>query len=684
MHGSGNLTSALIRAPLLRTALPFLAGLVLGRWIPLSLGIGWALLLMCFACWAFLAFRAQAYHTRWASGVVLSVLLVAFGAFWQGLHTDKGRSDHVEKLAAKATGWEVEVTELASVKERSVRAWTSARAAIIDGEARPASGGMLVTVLTDSTRGALQPGTRLMLASRAEPIGKVPDPGGFDLRQWAAGRGVQHECFAPLERWTLSGKPSSGKGIFELARERIAGWLLVSGLPDRERALVKAILLGMRDELDRDQNQAFVRSGTIHVLAVSGTHVGIIYVAVLWALIFLGKGKQGRLVRGVVALLALWAYAGLTGFSPSVQRATVMFSLFTVAEMTGWRSESLNSLACAAAVLLLWDPNMLGQLGFQLSFLAVLGIAVFYRPIHLLWAPPNAVARFFWSLIVVSLSAQAFTIPLCLYMFQAFPMWFLPANMAIVGLVGMGVYGGIVLLAVHAVPVLGPIITALMKWLLLLLGFLSGFFAGLPGAYPAVRVGFWGMVGLYLLLACFAMWVMQRHKWARSATLGTLAVLLFGWGWTAHQRNSRSSFAVYTNREGVSAGFVQGRTLHVFSSGGSPWTARSIEAHARQAGAYRVELADRIPRWVEAGGRRYAFLPVERTAQAAHWPSAPSTIILHGQGWLETRTLEEEGGVEWVLNADMSGGQRAMMRRWAAAKDAPLFDMLRAGAYVRP
>jgi hypothetical protein len=97
-----------------------------------------------------------------------------------------------------------------------------------------------------------------------------------------------------------------------------------------------------------------------------------------------------------------------------------------------------------------------------------------------------------------------------------------------------------------------------------------------------------------------------------------------------------------------------------------------------------VELADRIPRWVEAGGRRYAFLPVERTAQAAHWPSAPSTIILHGQGWLETRTLEEEGGAEWVLNADMSGGQRAMMRRWAAAKDTPLFDMLRAGAYVRP
>lgn len=259
--------------------------------------------------------------------------------------------------------------------------------------------------------------------------------------------------------------------------------------------------------MERDQNMAFVRSGTIHVLAVSGTHVGIIYVAVLWGLLFLGKARRGRIIRGVVALVALWAYAGLTGFTPSVLRATVMFTLFTVAEMVRWRTDSLNSLAAAGVLLLLWDPDMLVQLGFQLSFLAVLGIAVFYRPLHLLWTPGNAPFRFLWSLVVVSLAAQAFTAPLCLYVFQAFPVWFLPANMVIVGLVGIGVYGGVALLVLHAVPVLGPFITVLMKWLLLALGFLSAFFAGLPGAYPAIRVGFWGMVGLYLLMAFGAAWL---------------------------------------------------------------------------------------------------------------------------------------------------------------------------------
>ena len=684
MHGSGNFTSAIIRAPLLRAAIPFILGLVIGLWLPISYAASWVVVLLVFGVWIFLSFRKQEYGGRWASGVALFTLLLAFGALWQQLRSAESRDDHVSRLAANASAWKVEVSEVASAKERSVRVWAEVRAAVIGGKAVPASGRMLVTLLRDSTRGTPRTGDRLLLTSRATPIERIANPGGFDARQWAAGRGVSYECFAPDDRWSVLSSRPGGLGFFEKVRGRISGWLLRSGLPDRERALVKAVLLGMRDELEPDQNQAFVRSGTIHVLAVSGTHVGIIYVAVLWGLVFLGKSPRGKFIRGCAALVALWLYAGITGFSPSVLRATVMFSLFTVAEMTSWRSESLNSLACAAIVLLLWDPSMMLQLGFQLSFLAVLGIAVFYRPIHLLWAPPNAVARFFWSLIVVSLSAQAFTIPLCLYVFQAFPMWFLPANMAIVGLVGMGVYGGIILLAVHAVPVLGPFITTLMKWLLLLLGWLSGFFAGLPGAYPAVRVGFWGMVGLYVLLAFLASWMLQHHKWARSATLAMTAILLFGWGWTAHQRNEQRGFAVYNDRDGTVVTFVQGRTLYVFTEGATTWTERSIEDHSRHSGIEQVVRVDSLPRYVVQAGMRYDLLPVERTGSTVEWPTGPHTVVMHGKGWLDLAALAAVAPSEWVLSADVPARHRSMMHRWGREKGAAVFDIRQAGAYVRP
>lgn len=684
MHGTGTFTSAIIRAPLLRAVIPFILGLVLGRWLSLSFALSWGLVLLAAGAWAYLAFRKQQYGARWASGVAFFVLLLVFGALWQRLHTAERRVDHVGRLAANATGWKVEVSELASVKARTVRAWAEVRAAIVAGEAVPASGRMLITLLKDSTRAVPRIGDHLLLASRAAPVQRIPNPGGFDLRLWAAGHGVWHECFAPGDRWSVLGSLPGGMGFFEGARGHISRWLLRSGLPERERGLAKAILLGLRDDLAPDQNQAFVRSGTIHVLAVSGSHVGIIYVAVLWGLVLMGKEKRGRLIRGCAVLVALWLYAGLTGFTPSVLRATVMFSLFTVAEMIRWRTEPLNSLAFAACVLLLWDPSMLVQLGFQLSFLAVLGISIFYRPVLVLWAPPNRVARFFWSLLVVSLSAQAFTIPLCLYVFHAFPIWFLPANMVIVGLVGLGVYGGIALLAFHAVPVLGPFITLLMKWLLLLLGWSSAFFAGLPGAYPAVRIGFWGMAGLYTLLLFFSVWVMHRKNWARSATVAVVAALLFGWGWTAHQRNHQRSFTVYNDRDGTVCAFVQGRTMHVFAEGATPWTERSILDHVRQAGVEHVVRSDSLPHWVGFGADLFGFLPVDRTQGDVRWPRKPVSVVMHGQGWLDTKALEGGDAGQWVLSADLGWRQRSLMRRRGGGTGAPLFDIREGGAYVRP
>jgi len=682
MYGSMGFTRAMIRAPMARVAAPFLCGLLAGQYASLPLAMCWGGLLAGFGAWWWLSARKQQYRRRWLPGMAFWGFFIWLGFSWQAMHNPAAHQDHISRLGPQAKGWQVVVSEVASNKERSVRAWAEVRAAVVDGLVRPARGSVLLTLLKDSTTAGPQPGDRLVLTSPIDTIDKQPDPGGFDVRAWAASRGVYHEVFAPREQWRSMQRSAGRWDPFGRMRDQINAWLGNSGLPDRERALTKALLLGQRDDMDRDQNQAFVRSGTIHVLAVSGTHVGIIYVAVLWALRFLGKSRKGRAARGLVALLALWTYAGLTGFTPSVMRATVMFTLFTVAEMVRWRTNSLNSLACAAVALLLWDPQLLGQLGFQLSFLAVLGIVVLYSPIQRLWAAPNAVVGFFWSLIAVSVAAQAFTAPLCLYTFHAFPVWFLPANLAIVGLVGIGVYGGAVLLLVHAIPVLGPLVAVLMKWLLLLLGFLAGYFAELPGAYPALRVGFWGMVGLYLLLALLCLWLLNRRSWARIASLATLAALLFGWAWTARQHNRQRSMVVYQDREGTACAFVQGRTMHVFSPVRSPWLERSIEQHLRGSGVYRTIRADSLPWTVEQGGLMYRFRRVDQELDVD--PTVASSVtVMYGKGWMVGDLLDTLPAAQWVLGPDLESGARARLRRWAAEHGHEVFDVRSDGAYVR-
>lgn len=420
---------------MLRAAIPLLLGLVIARSLDVPLVVCYPTTIILVVVWAVSAFRPTSYALRWRTGMLLPLGWIALGVTVARLHDPRFRPDDVGRLADTAQGWRVTVQELVSDNGRTVRAWAEADAAVAD-TIQGASGVLLLTLLKDSLHPPPAVGARLLVAARAEALDRVPDPGGFDQRQWAATHGARYGCFAPQGRWAIIGERSHGPQLFQGMRDRITVWLEASGLPGPERALVKAVLLGVRDEMDQGQKQDFIRSGTVHVLAVSGSHVAIIYISIAGGLSFLGKKRQGRWVRGAITLLMLWLYAGITGFSPSVLRATLTFSLFVLADMGGWRTGALNSLASAAVLLLLWDPGMMVQPGFQLSFLAVLGIVMFYRPLMDRWAAPDPVLHYFWSLCAVSLAAQAFTLPLSLYLFHAFPIWFLPANLVVVGLVG--------------------------------------------------------------------------------------------------------------------------------------------------------------------------------------------------------------------------------------------------------
>ncbi|MBK8341084.1 MAG: ComEC/Rec2 family competence protein, partial [Flavobacteriales bacterium] len=258
----------------------------------------------------------------------------------------------------------------------------------------------------------------------------------------------------------------------------------------------------------------------------------------------MGKGPRARVVRLGIVLLLLWGYAGLTGATPSVLRATVMCSLFVLAASLERRTEALNTLFGAAFVLLLWDPLMIGQLSFQLSFLAVLGIILCYDPLRRLWNPANWVLRQIWSLIAVSLAAQLFTTPLTLYVFQAFPVWFLPANVVVCTLVNFAVMGGILLLPFHAVPYLGPFISDALAGLVMILGKSSDLFAGLPGAYPAVRISLLQCLLLYATIGFFALGWLGGVRWAKWVGFCMIPLFLLTWALREEQRREQRSFTV--------------------------------------------------------------------------------------------------------------------------------------------
>lgn len=694
-----NFFGVMARAPMVRLALPFAAGIALARTGLFPLWSALALLVVTTVPVVAILLRRTVFEQRWVRGMAVSSWFLVFGICWAAVRDPLAKPTHVSVDGAAVEERILHLTAINGISAKVVRADARVVAAMVDGELRPRTGTIMLTLMRREGTADPVAGDELVVRSGVEPITRVPDPGGFDRRSWAASRGMYHEAFAGPEQWAVIGHAWRWTDLFEPTRQRISSWLAESGLPDRERALVKALVLGLRDELDSDQREAFVRSGTIHVLAVSGTHVGFIYVMLLFMTKWWGHTGRARRVRGVLILLALWGYAGLTGACPSVLRATIMFSLFTIAGMTERQNEPLNSLFAAALLLLLWEPHMLVEIGFQLSFLAVLGIILFYKPLFRAWMPHNAIVGHLWSLAALSLAAQTFTTPLSLYLFNAFPVWFLPANLIVVTAAGIAVYGAVALLVLFRVPVLGPLVVLLLTALLRIVDAVTNFFAGLPLAYPSIRVTLWDGLLLYALVLLVAIGLMWQWRSAWRYVLVVIVLILVGWGHRAQQAHERVTFSVYDDRHALQAAMRVGRELMVYApdtSRGSDWVRMKVERHARALGLTpRSLLGDdallgagvRTESGTILGGGLWSTPGLDvrfHTSSSATSVIFPSDVlVLHDIQFIEQDDLEVltgssgyivlAGGLPWKL--------RAHVRKWCAERDIPCHDVTEQGAF---
>ncbi len=188
--------------------------------------------------------------------------------------------------------------------------------------------------------------------------------------------------------------------------------------------VASALFLGIRDGIDNEVKTAYRSAGATHVLAVSGLHVGILSLIIAFVFGFLNKNKKTKFLYLSLILSVLFGYAFLTGLSPSVLRASVMFGVIQIGFAFGKRSTIYNNLAFSAFVLLVFSPYMIFEVGFQLSYLAVLGIVLIQPKLAKIYEPSNKIINYFWELLTVSIAAQLITFPICLYYFHQFPTYF--------------------------------------------------------------------------------------------------------------------------------------------------------------------------------------------------------------------------------------------------------------------
>lgn len=299
--------------------------------------------------------------------------------------------------------------------------------------------------------------TGTVMATKQEMLAVKPplNPYQFDYKSFLNNKGISFQMFIQnSDQYIVQGMQPTLLTWAEDIRRNIQSSLKESGFSEDVFAVMNALLLGDRHDLSEELKTDFAKAGAIHILAVSGLHVGILFLICSYLFKPLERFKNGKVFKTIVIVFILWIFTLLAGLSASVVRAVAMFTFIAIGMLSNRPSSALQSLIASMFLLLLVNPKFLFDVGFQLSYLAVFGIVWIQPKLYRFWNPRNSILRKTWQLITVSLGAQLMVLPLSLYYFHQFPGLFMLSNLIIVPLLGFILTGGIIVILLSTIQLL--------------------------------------------------------------------------------------------------------------------------------------------------------------------------------------------------------------------------------------
>ena len=489
------------------------------------------------------------YKYRWVFGVILNLHLILIGVVVVHIRNDD-IDEYCDAFVAR-------LAECPTEKETSVK---------VILKMQSDQGSVMAYFEKNERSLSLKYGDVIVFYEPPRLVEPPKNPEQFDYRKYLGRKGILRQVYLKNDSWEKF-KWNCANPIYDFAY-RLRDYLLVTiqklGIYGDEYAVAAAILLGYDDSLPTELRQKYVAAGSMHILCVSGMHVGVIFMVFSYMFAFLDKRKSWQnVLKQSLLLLLIWIYALLAGLSPSILRSTIMLSFVILGNMLNREGVLLNSLAASAFLLLCVDPSNLFNVGFLLSYCAVVGIVMLQKSIYNLFYIKNKIFDKIWELTSVTLAAQIATAPFSIYYFHQFPTYFWLSNLFMGPVSTIVIIGGMIMLLICFIPYINIGVAFCMKWMIYLMNFVVSWIESLPLSI---------VKGLYintlefvcLLIALLLLMITIEHK-RKYMVLGMISILLiFSVSQLTRaviQRN-QMSFTVYSMNKNTAIDFVCG-TEHV-------------------------------------------------------------------------------------------------------------------------
>ncbi|MFP2997425.1 ComEC/Rec2 family competence protein [Spongiivirga sp. MCCC 1A20706] len=548
---------------IVKLTLCLILGIIISRYIELSitwlLVTGGVLLSLIFV--SFISTKNQLFQHPWfaISSYTFFVFIGVSSSFISNPINKESHYTHFEFKDTITTSLQIEKV----LKSTSSNHRYEAQIHQINNQ--KVTGKVLLIVTKDSTFSPFQIDDQLLVKSYLQPISKPKNPHQFDYAAYLENQYIYHQLYIKSGYYIPLNNKNSLSGIAAKTRNHIINRLKQHGFKNDVLAVISTLLLGERLLLPDEIRQDYINAGAIHILAISGLHVGIIYF--LLQLLFGGFNKQHyRIPRTLMIIACLWCFAFIAGMSASVVRAVTMFTAVAIAVNLKRTSNTSNILFISMFFLLLFKPSFLFEVGFQLSYAAVFAIIWMQPLISKLWNPKQWFVKRFWDLTTVTISAQLGVLPLSLFYFHQFPSLFFLSNLLIIPVLGFIIGCGVLICLLAVLDILPEFLSTFYSTIISTLNNYVGWIADKEAfIFKDVSFGWLQLIGCYLVIILVYHFTIRPNS--RTLISALLGIILLQSSSLVERKVTADAneFIVFDNYNNHLIGIKNGKTLVVHS-----------------------------------------------------------------------------------------------------------------------
>ena len=426
-------------APLLRVVVSMIIGILLQYYFVFSLPS--IILFSLINIFLFLVFYKLPLHLRFRfikfQSAFLISTIISFGMLLTRHQDLRNSTSFFLQHSQKGDELILRIEAPLIEKKHSYTTTASVQSVIKNNFSFSVKGKLNLIFKKNDTAKTLRYGDLIVINKNVQPIKNFGNPGEFDNKRYNAFQQTYHQIYLKGNDF-VDYKKNTGNVLFKTIyalKEKTLNTLRANiNNQNGSLGITEALLIGYKNDLDKEMVQAYSNTGVVHIIAISGLHLGLIYMVLFWLLERMPIVKRNRFVKAIILLVCLWMFSLMTGASASVLRSAVMFTCIIFGNMLNRKSSIYNSLAASAFLLLCYNPYFLWDVGFQLSYFAIIGIVWLQKPILQLISLNNYLLRKIWEMTSITIAAQIITFPICLFYFHQFPTYFLLSNLIAVPL----------------------------------------------------------------------------------------------------------------------------------------------------------------------------------------------------------------------------------------------------------